>query len=151
MARGTVVEDVVDKETADSINLKLKQWGILKAKFEVLAAQDKQLAIKIGAMKKEIDVLETEILGKMNEAGTTHWASKYGLAKVDESKVYSCEDYEKLQAYIVKYKAWDLLQKRLSQTAIRARLEDKSFKVLNKALKLTTFKTIAIKPAKGDV
>ena len=63
---------------------------------------------------------------------------KLATAKLNPTMVAQVEDWDKLHAYIVKKKAWELLQRRVSDSAARERWEAgesipgvKPFKVIN--------------------
>ena len=75
----------------------------------------------IKAQENEIEVHLLDSFGKSDLEGAR---GKLAVAGVNISTVPTVKDWDKLYAYILKNKAWDLLQKRASATAFRERWDD---------------------------
>jgi hypothetical protein len=80
---------------------------------------------KAEAIKIKEDELETHLLETFKKTDLEGAQGKRATAGVSMSTVPSVKDWDKVFAYIKKKGAFDLLQKRLSATAYRERLESK--------------------------
>ena len=72
------------------------------------------------ALKKQEDGLAAALMAEMKRLGVTE-CNGVSMRTVMEPVLV---DYSKLEAYIIEHKALDLLQKRLTPTAVRLRWED---------------------------
>ena len=91
---------------------------ILQTKMDALDEQKKKL-------EDEYNFLETHLINQLPRNkldGAVGRTAQCRLSKID---VGNAKDWDKLRKYIVKEDAWDLLQKRLSNTACRERWEAK--------------------------
>jgi hypothetical protein len=90
-----------------------------------LVRQDRYAAQKaVDSLKAEETALIDSIiddLPKSEALGISGKVARVTLTKKDFAQV---EDWEAVQKYIVKNKAWDLMQKRISDGGIKARWED---------------------------
>lgn len=80
---------------------------------------------KAEKVKKDEDVLEKHLLETFGKSDLEGARGKLAVAGVTLSTVPSVKDWDKLYAYIKKKDAFDLLQRRVSATAYRARLDEK--------------------------
>lgn len=80
---------------------------------------------KVDALKTEYDALERHLIDALPKSELDGAIGKLATAKLITSTVPTVEDWTKLRAYIVREKAWDLLQKRTSAPAFRERWADK--------------------------
>ena len=87
----------------------------VKEQRAVLTAQDSELS-------KRLHVLEKDLMHAMNEAGTVKAASDTGHSCKMEQKAYpAIVDWNAFYGYVTKTNSFDLLHKRLSNTAFRDR------------------------------
>lgn len=77
------------------------------------------------AVKEQENSLEKHLLETFAKTDLEGARGKLAVAGVNMSTVPTVKDWDKLYAYILKNKAWDLLQKRASATAFRERWDDK--------------------------
>lgn len=79
---------------------------------------------KANAIEKQIKEKKEKLLGRLKKSKLDGATGALGRAVVDEEDVPNVEDFQKLCAYAAKTKGWDLLQKRVSKEAWRARIAD---------------------------
>jgi len=84
----------------------------------------KELESAASAQKKLLTNLKEMMLTEMNAIGTLTYKGEHGTLSIRESIQPTVEDWNELYDYILQYGALDLLQKRISSTAFRDRLED---------------------------
>jgi hypothetical protein len=90
-----------------------------------LAYQRKHDAV-IDLMKKEEQALEEHILNTFGKSEIEGAKGKKATAAISRSTVASVQDWDAFFAYVAKKKAFDLLQKRVNNSAYRERLEAKA-------------------------
>lgn len=78
-----------------------------------------------GAVREQEDELEKHLLETFAKTDLEGARGKLAVAGINMSTVPTVKDWDKLYAYILKNKAWDLLQKRASAAAFRERWDDK--------------------------
>ena len=123
------------------INDLLRQCKNYRSKIADIDKQIAPLEVKKAKLVVKIAELEKKLLGAMNVQKVKTWKSAVGSADITPVDVYACPDWEKLGAYIIKTKALDLLQKRLSKSAVVGRPE-----LVKKGLvKKTTLSKLTIK------
>jgi hypothetical protein len=71
--------------------------------------------------KREIDRIETALLAAMHDSGTTIYASSNATVEVKPRRVFKAADWEALFAHMGRTGEWDLVQRRLSSTALHER------------------------------
>ena len=101
-----------DKKIGSKIDLLHKQKLKIKA-----------LDTKLLQEKKTYYEMENEIVKLMQEEELMVSGGKLAKLTLSTEDLPSVSDWNKLYAYIKKNNAWDLLQKRVSSTAFRARTE----------------------------
>ena len=110
-----------------AVNLKRKE---INREAEVLEKQEK--AIKAWVIENvPRDERAAGVIGQV------------GMFQLFPDVIFTVEDKAKFHKYIEKHDAWDLLQGRLSEPAIRARVEDLGEKILPQ-LGLATFDTVKV-------
>lgn len=80
---------------------------------------------KAEAVKEKETELEGYILETFKKTDLDGARGKMAVVGVSQSTVPSVKDWDKLYKYIKKEDAWDLLQKRVSATAYRERMDAK--------------------------
>lgn len=80
---------------------------------------------KAKAIKSKESALEEHIIETFNKTDIDGARGKRAVASLNPQTVGSVKDWDKFYAYVKKENAWDLLQKRLSSTAYRERLNNK--------------------------
>ena len=100
------------------MTLKLTYVELVKA-HEVL----RELETKTNAQKAVVDALKSKLMQEMDEVGTTVVSADLGSVSIVETSVPTVRDWEAFYAHIMETGSWDLLQRRVSSTAWRSRLE----------------------------
>jgi len=90
-----------------------------------LREQRKEVEAQVKKIKEQEDALEAHLMSNFDKAGLDGAKGKFATAALKRSTVADVTDWDKYYAYIAKNKAWDLLQRRASITALRARWDDK--------------------------
>lgn len=80
---------------------------------------------KVKTLNAEYDALEAHVFSTFKNAELDGGKGSKAIAEIHRTPVANVKDWEKLWAYIAKKKAWDLLQKRVNNTAYRDRLDAK--------------------------
>lgn len=88
----------------------------IRRKVEERKEADRQAKV----LKKEEDELIAYAICRMHQLG---YLSYHGADIVQVDKFY-ISDYSQLEEYIVQNRATDLLQKRLTESAVKLRMED---------------------------
>jgi hypothetical protein len=73
--------------------------------------------------KKKYEDQKSKMMDHMAHAGTATYKGNRGIVSLTEAEVPSVKDWNKFNKYVMKHKALDLLQRRVSVTAWRDRLE----------------------------
>lgn len=90
-----------------------------------LRAQRLELERKADTIKSEESALKDHVLESFNKADIEGARGKVATASITTKTVAQVEDWDKFYAYIHKNKAYEMLQRRVSDTAFRERLEAK--------------------------
>lgn len=80
---------------------------------------------KAEALKKQENALENHIINTFKKSELDGARGKFAIAGIGQSTVPIVKDWDELYGFIKKHGAWDLLQRRVSATAYRERLEQK--------------------------
>jgi hypothetical protein len=80
---------------------------------------------KAEAIQKKESELESHILETFNKSDLDGARGKFATAGVSQNTVPTVKDWDKLYRYIKKTDAFELLQRRVSATAYRERLDQK--------------------------
>lgn len=92
----------------------------LHAKRDLLADLNK----KVEALKSELANDEAEIIRLLGSSNLESGRGRLAQASIKRDDVPQIEDFDKVCAYIVKKKAWDLIQRRLASRAVKARWDE---------------------------
>lgn len=84
----------------------------------------KAVAERAAEMKRQEDALESAIFEKFKKADLEGCRGKRAQASISRSEVPTPDDWVATDKYIIKNKALDLLQRRLSVEAVRLRWAD---------------------------
>lgn len=84
----------------------------------------KALAAKVEEMKREEDAMEDQIFAQFSKQELEGARGRRAQASIGRHDYPTAEDWEKTDAYIIKTKSLDLLQRRLSVEAVRERWKD---------------------------
>ena len=87
--------------------------------------REERLAVEktVDALKNEETAMRDYIINTFSKSDIEGAKGKVASCSVIRKTVAQVEDWDKLYNYIEKNKAWDLLQRRVSDTAFRERLE----------------------------
>lgn len=103
--------------------------------LRALAAADDVVASARGALKQaesEYEAIADRVFAYLDEQGTDQMRSKNaGLTvAIHETESYSFEDFNAFSAFMLRNKATELLQRRLSGPAVRALIEQRDGKMI---------------------
>lgn len=99
----------------------------MKTTFQKLVREKKKLInleSKTNAQKKVVTELQEEMMDLMIASGTTSYKGTTASLSLVTSNVPTLKDFGKFTTWIKKHNAFDLLQKRISTTAYRDRVEN---------------------------
>lgn len=93
---------------------------------EAKAKETERLALDRASrlLKSEEDSLKARLLLMMSDMGLTELTTADGRAVITEKQKPFISDYSALEGYIKEHGALDLLQKRLTESAVKLRWED---------------------------
>ena len=75
------------------------------------------------ALKEREQALKEHIINSM-PVDSSGGVGKHHTVKITKKTKYQVKDWPAYWAYVAKWKAWDLLQKRIGEQALEARIED---------------------------
>lgn len=78
---------------------------------------------RVDRLQKLQTAIETWFINNLDADAATGVAGHKALAKIERKLIPQCEDWDALYAFIARNKAWELLQKRLGETAVKERLD----------------------------
>ncbi len=84
----------------------------------------KSVEESLRGLKSKRAELETKLLRAFDKEDIDGCKGKRGLARIKKARFPSIKDRRKFDKYVIKHKALDLFQNRVSSTAYFARLED---------------------------
>ena len=90
-----------------------------------LREERKVIEAKAAAVKEQESALEKHLMNNFERGELQGARGKLASASVRHSTVADVTDWDKVYSYIHRNKAWDMLQKRISVTACRARWDEK--------------------------
>lgn len=79
---------------------------------------------EVDELKKQASEIESIIIKELEQNKTTRADVMLGSVTLKPKNVFSAKDWKKIYAYIIKKKDFNILQKRLGQTALDEYLED---------------------------
>jgi hypothetical protein len=82
-----------------------------------------ELSKKLDALSEDYNEVQEELLEAMKAEGVDKVGGKSATISLSSAMVPTVKDWDKVYAYIMKHKAFDLLQRRLSTEAWRERLD----------------------------
>lgn len=90
-------------------------------------AREERLVLKrkCDALEENEKALKEELKEALLKAKVQGVRGKVGRADLKDKDIFMVEDEDKFHAYIKKNNAWDLLQKKLVESAVAARFDDK--------------------------
>lgn len=107
-----MTELTVDKVVAGYIALRQQKQTIEREADE-----------KVGAVKVKMAKIEAWLLEQANAQGVTSFKTKHGTAFVTTTDFANVADWDAVLAYIKENGAFDLLERRVSKTAVRGYIE----------------------------
>lgn len=88
--------------------------------------REKRLLLEkdVAAMKSQETQLKDYLIDNLPKSSATGIAGKIARATITTKDTPSVVDWEAFRAYVKKNNAWELIQKRVSDTAVRERWEE---------------------------
>lgn len=103
--------------TVDAV---IKKYMKLRTDKEVAEAEVKQ---RVDAIKANMAKLEAWLKTKLDADGLTSFKSAYGTAFLTTTDFASVENWDAVLDFIREQDAYDMLEKRVSKTAVRAYID----------------------------
>lgn len=92
-------------------------------KLALMRAQASELEGELAQVKNAIKEASEELVSAMKEAGTTTIKTEIASVTVSTSQVPQVEDWAEFDAWVLKHKALDMFQRRISVSAWRERTD----------------------------
>jgi hypothetical protein len=89
-----------------------------------LKAMKAEAQAKVDALDEERKAIEAHLINALPKDESTGVQGKVARVSLIIKDVPQVEDWAKVWAYVARTKSWDLLQKRVSSTAVDARWEE---------------------------
>ena len=89
-----------------------------------ITLQIKELEAQISKLKSKRTTAETSLMNRMGTSEVATIRGTQAMASISHTEVFGVKDWDAFYKYISRYKAFDLLHKRASSTAIKMRIED---------------------------
>ncbi len=106
-----------------SVALSARSLGAAIDAIEKLQEKEDALEAQLSALRKKILGEKNKVLKRFKKS-TLHGArGRFGVASVIERDIPQVKDFDKVMKYVIKRKAFELLQKRVSAEAWRERVE----------------------------
>lgn len=93
----------------------------LRRKKEALEAETKD---KIATIKANMTKLESWLMQKADEEGVTSFKTASGTAFVTSTDFANVADWDAVLSYIRTHEAYDMLEKRVSKSAVKALMDE---------------------------
>lgn len=123
-----VVKEAPALKTATSAKGKVfkfpKSMALCADRYYELKAERSALQKVVDTIEEEEKAIKAWIIDNLPKSNATGAAGKIARATIVEKEIPQVEDWPAFYAYVAKTKSWDLMQKRLSDAAIKARFED---------------------------
>ena len=103
--------------TVDAV---IKKYMKLRSQKEAVEAEIKERVDKI---KADMAKLEAFLQAKMDADGLTSFKSEHGTAFLTTTDFANVEDWDAVLRFIREEEAYDMLEKRVSKTAVRGYIE----------------------------
>jgi len=118
----------------------------IKQVYQELCNEQRKLKAmerEFNEQSKKVTALREMMLSEMTIAGTVAYKGSLGTLSIRTSEQPVVNDWDALYQFILQNKAFDLLQRRVSSTAYRDRLEDGEVPGVTTFEKQTLFVTLA--------
>lgn len=99
--------------------------GSLIDKMQDIRAQKRALAVTEKALTGEYEVLQAQLIELMDAEGVSKSTGKVASASINESMSFNTQDWDVFTAYLAKTKQFHLIQRRVSDPAMRELFEKK--------------------------
>lgn len=103
-----------------TIDVVIKKYMKLRAQKEAVEAEIKERVDKI---KADMAKLEAYMQAKMDADGLTSFKTEYGTAFLTTTDFANVDDWDAVLRFIREEEAYDMLEKRVSKTAVRGYID----------------------------
>jgi hypothetical protein len=103
-----------------TVDVVIKKYMKLREEKAVVEAEIKE---RIDAIKANMEKLEAWLKAKLDADGLTSFKTDYGTAFLTTTDFASVEDWDAVLRFIREEEAFDMLEKRVSKTAVRGYIE----------------------------
>lgn len=93
----------------------------LRRKKEAVESEAKE---KVADLKASMTKLESWLMQKADDEGVTSFKTSFGTAFVTSTDFANVADWDAVLAFIREHDAFDMLERRVSKTAVRAHMEE---------------------------
>jgi hypothetical protein len=103
-----------------TVDVVIKKYMKLREEKAVVEAEIKE---RMDAIKANMEKLEAWLKAKLDADGLTSFKTDYGTAFLTTTDFASVEDWDAVLRFIREEDAYDMLEKRVSKTAVRGYIE----------------------------
>ena len=98
----------------------IRTYMKIRAQKEAIESETKE---KVAVLKNQLEKLEAYMQSVMDEQGLTSFKSDYGTAFLTKTDYANVSDWDATLAFIQETEAFDMLEKRVSKTAVRSYID----------------------------
>lgn len=102
-----------------------KTVGQMVDSIQVLQEQAHEIKVALAAKEEQISAALEHLEANFDANEINGAKGTVGIAERKSQVVFTAKDWDKVYAYITKYKAFELLQKRLTTSAVAERFDNK--------------------------
>lgn len=99
----------------------IRTYMKLRNQKSAIEAETKE---QVAGIKQKMDKLESYIMSALDEQGLTSFKSDFGTAFITTTDYANVADWDAALSFIVENDAYDMLEKRVSKTAVRAYIDE---------------------------
>jgi hypothetical protein len=106
--------------TAVTVDSVIRAYMKLRAQRDVIEAETKE---KLSLVKANMGKLEAWLMAKADADGVTSFKTDHGTAFLTTTDFANVEDWDAVLSFIKQEDAFDMLERRVSKTAVRAYID----------------------------
>lgn len=106
--------------TAVTVDAVIKKYMALRSEKEAVEAEIKE---RVDSIKANMAKLEAWLMAKLDADGVTSFKTDHGTAFLTTTDFANVDDWDAVLRFIREEEAFDMLEKRISKTAVRAYID----------------------------
>lgn len=120
MTEQEVASDARQRIGTPNVGDVIRTYMVLRNQKSALEAETK---VKVDAIKLKMEKIEAWVKERADEQGVTSFRSEWGTAFLTTTDYASVSDWDAMLQFVRDNEAYDMLEKRVSKTAVRGYIE----------------------------